>query len=73
MVILEIFEGKLVPISFDLDHLKSLKRTNFLPPLNSYQQKTFGNLLEMGNSKLLMTKVRQKSFDSLYDHLSRFV
>ena len=32
MVILEIFEGELVPISLDLDHLKSLKRTNFVPP-----------------------------------------
>ena len=31
MVILEIFEGELVPISLDLDHLKSLKRTNFVP------------------------------------------
>ena len=37
MVILEIFEGELVPISLDLDHLKSLKRTNFIPPLNSYE------------------------------------
>jgi len=36
MVILEIFEGESVPISLDLDHLKSLKRTNFVSPLNSY-------------------------------------
>lgn len=38
MVIPEIFEGELVPISLDLDHLKSLKPTNFVPPLNGYLQ-----------------------------------
>ena len=45
MVILEIFEGELVPISLDLDHLKSLKRTNFVPPLNSYKKSRLFDLV----------------------------
>lgn len=38
MVVSGFFEGELVPISLDLDHLRSLKRTNFVPPLNTYNK-----------------------------------